>query len=349
MSDTAAFFATKKKKGKKKAFKSFNANKIDASTITSTVHVDAPAVTGGADNNDSSTTQIDSNAVPYLTNEKTNKDDDGWEDPIVTVAPTSNVKKNAVAELLDMNALRNERMDQDNIAERMRVEETKAALAAARTGMKNEAKRLKEIEENKRNAEEERKAAIERKRQEKEQEAFSSGGGGGNRFGVAAANVGGVKWVPPHMRGAKTRVTGSAISSGSSKLVDTKDAMDFPDLASANAAVEAEKKQEKERLERQRQKAKKPSIKPGWGAPISKSMKINKEQEKETKKDPEPTVTESTSAAAPAPAPTSAENKPLPSDDGSSSVANTPSAVTPKKVPLKKKKKKKDLSTFKPS
>eukprot|EP00594_Rhizosolenia_setigera_P001539 CAMPEP_0178944970 /NCGR_PEP_ID=MMETSP0789-20121207/3466_1 /TAXON_ID=3005 /ORGANISM="Rhizosolenia setigera, Strain CCMP 1694" /LENGTH=343 /DNA_ID=CAMNT_0020624791 /DNA_START=46 /DNA_END=1077 /DNA_ORIENTATION=- len=342
MSDTAAFFATKKKKGKKKAFKSFNANKIDASTITSTVHVDAPAVTGGADNNDSSTTQIDSNAVPYLTNEKTNKDDDGWEDPIVTVAPTSNGKKNAVAELLDMNALRNERMDQDNIAERMRVEETKAALAAARTGMKNEAKRLKEIEENKRIAEEERKAAIERKRQEKEQEALSSGGGG-NRFGVAAANVGGGKWVPPHMRGAKTRVTGSVISSGSSKLVDTKDAMDFPDLASANAAVEAEKKQEKERLERQRQKAKKPSIKPGWGAP---STKINKEQEKETKKDPEPAVTESTSAAAPAPAPT--ENKPLPSDIGSSSAANTPSAVTPKKAPLKKKKKKKDLSTFKP-
>lgn len=324
MSDTAAFFATKKKKGKKKTFKSFNANKIDASTITSTVHVDAPAVTGGADNNDSSTAQIDSNAVPYLTNEKTNKDDDGWEDPIVTVAPTSNGKKNAVAELLDMNALRNKRMDQDNIVERMRVEETKAVLAAARTGMKNEAKRLKEIEENKRIAEEERKAAIGRKRQEKEQEALSSGGGG-NRFGVAAANVGG-KWVPPHMRGAKTRVTGSVISTGSSKPVDTKDAMDFPDLASANAAVEAEKKQEKERLERQRQKAKKPSIKFGWGAPSSKPMKINKEQEKETKKDPEPTVTESTSAAAPAPTPT--ENKPLPSDIGSSSAANTPSAVT---------------------
>ena len=36
MSDAAAFFAAKKKK--KKGFK-FNANKIDASTVTTTVHV----------------------------------------------------------------------------------------------------------------------------------------------------------------------------------------------------------------------------------------------------------------------------------------------------------------------
>ena len=37
MADAAAFFA-KKKKGKKKAFK-FNANNVDASTVTQTVHV----------------------------------------------------------------------------------------------------------------------------------------------------------------------------------------------------------------------------------------------------------------------------------------------------------------------
>jgi hypothetical protein len=36
MADTAAFFANKKKK--KKAFK-FNANKIDAATVTPAVHV----------------------------------------------------------------------------------------------------------------------------------------------------------------------------------------------------------------------------------------------------------------------------------------------------------------------
>jgi len=34
---TAAFFANKKKK--KKSFKGFNANKIDVSTVTQTVHV----------------------------------------------------------------------------------------------------------------------------------------------------------------------------------------------------------------------------------------------------------------------------------------------------------------------
>jgi hypothetical protein len=39
MADAAAFFANKKKK--KKAFK-FNANKIDAATVTSTVHVYVP-------------------------------------------------------------------------------------------------------------------------------------------------------------------------------------------------------------------------------------------------------------------------------------------------------------------
>jgi hypothetical protein len=38
MADAAAFFAKKKKAGKKKPFK-FNANTIDASTVTQTVHV----------------------------------------------------------------------------------------------------------------------------------------------------------------------------------------------------------------------------------------------------------------------------------------------------------------------
>ena len=38
MADTAAFFASKKGGKKKKAFK-FNANLVDASTVTHTVHV----------------------------------------------------------------------------------------------------------------------------------------------------------------------------------------------------------------------------------------------------------------------------------------------------------------------
>jgi hypothetical protein len=37
MSDTAAFFANKKKK--KKAFKGFNANLVDVASVTQTVHV----------------------------------------------------------------------------------------------------------------------------------------------------------------------------------------------------------------------------------------------------------------------------------------------------------------------
>ena len=37
LSDTAAFFANKKKK--KKAFKGFNANLVDVASVTHTVHV----------------------------------------------------------------------------------------------------------------------------------------------------------------------------------------------------------------------------------------------------------------------------------------------------------------------
>lgn len=40
MADTADFFAKKKKgKGKKKTFKSFNANKLDVSAVSSSTHV----------------------------------------------------------------------------------------------------------------------------------------------------------------------------------------------------------------------------------------------------------------------------------------------------------------------
>jgi len=48
----------------------------------------------------------------------------------------------ATTELLDMKALEKKRNEEDDIAERMRVEETRAQLAAAKEGMAKQAERL---------------------------------------------------------------------------------------------------------------------------------------------------------------------------------------------------------------
>ena len=56
----------------------------------------------------------------------------------------------ATTELLDMKALEKKRNEEDDIAERMRVEETRAQLAAAKEGMAKEAERLQAEKEAKR-------------------------------------------------------------------------------------------------------------------------------------------------------------------------------------------------------
>lgn len=125
----------------------------------------------------------------------------------------------------------------DNIAERLRVEETKAQLAAAREGM-------------------ERQAASLRLEQETKKAAAASGGGvagsGGIRGGRGGGTgAGGGIWLPPHLRntggitssggiGSSTTM-GSLRSRMTHQKLDVADNELFPDLASAEKILEASK------------------------------------------------------------------------------------------------------------
>lgn len=314
MSDAAAFFAKKKKKKGKKAF-SFNANKVDVSAVTSNIHVDAPAVSSEAE-------------VPSSLNQmsiaKNNDNTGDWDESAQVAKATTAATGAGPSELMDMKALELKRNEQDDIAERLRVEETKAQLAAAKAGMEKEAQRLKEEKEFKTV----KKAANTAPR--------PSGLGG---LGGGAGGNG--KWVPVHMRNsaASRPAMGGSSMGGSSRFgnvsgvsttgyqrkVDTNDDMLFPDLgavaAADKAAEEVEEQKRKEALRvsaaarKQRNAAK-------------KAAEAEKEAEEETPVEPTP-------APAPVPAPAPAP-------------APTPAAA-PAPIKKKSKKKKKDLSTFKPT
>mmetsp|Transcript_6531 Transcript_6531/g.7465 ORF Transcript_6531/g.7465 Transcript_6531/m.7465 type:complete len:320 (+) Transcript_6531:93-1052(+) len=317
MSDAAAFFASKKK-SKKKAFK-FNANKVDAATVTTTVHVDAPALSTDAEAISVGATLASTSIAENDSNQNTNNTKsnvgtaDGpsssaggqWDDEALA-ASYSRKGLNAVvstAEVLDMKAFDAKRRDQDDIAERMRVEETKAQLAAAREGMEREAQRLKQERE--------------KKQEESKKPDVPRSGGGLGGFG------GGSKWVPPHMRagGGLTRVRMGSNLPAALKKLDTQDADLFPDLALAEKILEQQRGQENVAYKVQ----KKTPVGGGatWG---SRPPIVRPKQAPETKtKPPEP---ELKVYAPPTPTP-------------------QPTSVVEKKKPTKKKKK--DLSTFKPS
>lgn len=229
------------------------------------------------------------------------------------------------AELLDMKALDLKLSDQTDIQEKLRVEENKAKLAAAREAMEKEAQRLKEEKER------------------KEQESANK-----PRFGTAAAGLsaaaGGSKWLPPHMRGGSTSLASrlGSVGPGSQKL-DTEDENLFPDLAAADAILE-------------KQKAQGPAYKVPKKTPVSGGTAWGSKPEPSTKKAEEPpsepdqatqeqepkaAEPEETGAAAPA---SVAET------DTVDKSASTVSTTTAAKAPIKPtKKKKKDLSTFKPT
>jgi len=388
MADTAAFFAKKKKGGKKKGFKAFNANKIDVSAVSSTVHVDAPAISSSADGDlggvsstmaatSLSTEPAESGAGSTMDTKASgpSASSEQWDDealaakmtrgPAVT---TASAKKGAgVTELMNMQELESKRREEDDIAERMRVEETKAALAAAKEGMEREAERLRVEQEAKKKAQQD--AAI-----------------GKPRFGAAAAAVGGSlgsdsaaaapsssgKWVPPHMRGGASAGGGSNAAGGVSsafsssagsgfrggggssmgggltssstyqRKVDTQDENMFPDLATADAIVQQQQKQTQAMPRR---------TKPGtsaWGAA--------------KKSPPAPSPAAPAPAPQPAPVPKPAPpaitepptktDKPATTPSATASTAAPPAAAPKTDVGAglkKKKKKKKDLSTFKPS
>lgn len=348
MADTAAFFA--KKKTKKKKFKAFNANKIDASAVTNLEHVDAPEISEDVTTSLGGLSGLGS-AAPTPgggTDDKTNTDgDDQWADNTSgggwgssTNKPTTTSSGPKIAELLDMRALNTMRSAQDDVAERLRIEETKAALARAKEGMAKEAERLV--------AEKEAK------------EARASGkpmGGGGSLSSMAGGSGG--KWVPAHMRntgggsrfGSVTRGPASMDGAGGfQKSVDMASEELFPDLADADKIVadkEAELKKEQDRMSAASSGG--PTMAPaGWGSrkPLNlaappaerKALKLTSKKTEESstteevKKEESTPAVEETKTETPTPAPVPV-------------AAAAPVEDKPKKV--LKKKKKKDLSTFK--
>lgn len=342
MSDAAAFFAKKKKGGKKKSFKSFNANKIDASAVSSTVHVDAPAISAASKTVDIPAASTTTQSPPSTTNGSNaqasntpNLVEEEWETP-VPKTPSSSVvipKKSQITELLDMNALEAQRREQDDVAERMRVEATKAALASAREGMEKEARRLKEEEEFK----------LVKGKAPVADTNRSAGGGGGT------------KWVPPHLRGGASAALGNSRMMmnkvrGKAASIDTKDAMDFPDLASANAAIDEQKRLEREQMEKQRLRAanRKSGITP-WGSQRLGNRGASNNSSSKTKGASKATKEAVADVNPPSP-PRKEEAPPAPTVAPPAAPVVSPVATTESvEFKKKKKKKKKDLSTFKAS
>lgn len=224
-------------------------------------------------------------------------------------------RKGAVAgnatELLDMKALESKRREHDDVAERLRVEETKAKIAAAREGMEREAQRLKE-------------------EREKKDEAMKPE--------TPAAGLGGVggKYVPRHMRagvGGLSRMRMGAAGMPSQRL-DTQDESLFPDLASADKILEKQKNQVAYKV------PKKTAV--GGGATWGSRPAVPKQPAKAVVKEAIPPKVE------PSVDPPKAKASETPKAQ-SDNVSPASEAATSAVVPKKKKKKKKDLSTFKPS
>eukprot|EP00577_Skeletonema_sp_RCC1716_P018950 CAMPEP_0113408406 /NCGR_PEP_ID=MMETSP0013_2-20120614/20590_1 /TAXON_ID=2843 ORGANISM="Skeletonema costatum, Strain 1716" /NCGR_SAMPLE_ID=MMETSP0013_2 /ASSEMBLY_ACC=CAM_ASM_000158 /LENGTH=330 /DNA_ID=CAMNT_0000294441 /DNA_START=44 /DNA_END=1036 /DNA_ORIENTATION=+ /assembly_acc=CAM_ASM_000158 len=329
MADTAAFFASKKKKGTKKKFKAFNANKIDANSVLSSTHVDAPEMSEGV-------------SGLSLGGAKAGDNDDWDESQAVAwgsnAAATNSGADSKVSELLDMQALEVKRNEEDDVAERLRVEETKAQLARAKEGMAKEAERL---------------AAEKAQKEAKAAERAAGGPATGGR------------WVPAHMRSSGGGVSvggggGGGLSSANEEL--------FPDLASADKILADKERQEEE--ERKRSSSSQPIRAPsGWGSRMTggsaataaptqrkplnlapapaerKPLNLTPAPaaEKAEAVDTKETVVEKTEdkpATETSPPAAAAAVKPAPA------AAATPTPAPEKKKVLKKKKKK-DLSSFK--
>lgn len=318
MADAAAFFAKKKKK--KKTFK-FNANTIDASQVTNTIHVDAPALSNNAD-------VVPTTGALPLQPDSAN-DADKWDDAALAaktrkgaavVVPAGATTKDLVVETKALSLkTRTGGNEQEDIAEKLRVEETKKKLAAARKGMELEAQRIKE-------------------EKEKKEELVTS-----SRFGAAAAASGGGKWVPSRMRngGGPSMGWGSRMSSSGNQKVNTEDENLFPDLAAADAILE------KQKAEQPAYKA--PTKTPvgggaSWAAPSAPKarpkLNLKKKAVVEAPKEEAPATVEEPAKTEAAPPAEPAAKAPAPEPAPAEAAAAAPTALKPKK------KKKKDLSTF---
>lgn len=312
----AAFFANKKKK---KIFK-FNANLVDVNSLAAKTHVDAPALSTeepalsskentSAAVNPAVTAQAaaatPTHSAPPTTGPSGSTEDSQWQDSTTTATATTSAVNTTVAPaeavVLDMKSLQTSK--QANIAEKMRIEATKAALAAARQGMEREGQKLE---------------AAKMEKAAKQQQAPDAAAGGGGR------------WMPAHLRGGlASRMTASRLPGGGQK-VDTSSAELFPDLQQADKILE-----QKERAQAASVKHVPKKTPVGGGANwASKAVTRPKAAAK-----PE-VVTPAVEAAAaeavaPAPAPEPVVAAPV----------IKPSLATRKSAT---KKKKKDLSTFKP-
>mmetsp|Transcript_62887 Transcript_62887/g.153116 ORF Transcript_62887/g.153116 Transcript_62887/m.153116 type:complete len:359 (+) Transcript_62887:151-1227(+) len=355
MADAAAFFANKKKK--KKGFKGFNANKIDAATVTSTVHVDAPLMSTDADVQEGG--ELMNGAAGTAAEATKDAQADQWDDEAlaaqtvkrtvvvpVTVKPAAGsaaggTTQQKTRDLLDMKSLDLKGNEEEQIAEKLRIEENKNKLAAAREGMEREAQRIKEEKE------------------KKEQEAADKAS---NRFGAAAASVGGPggsKWVPSRLRDGGASRWGSAASGGfggGSQKVDTEDQELFPDLAAADAMLE---KQKQDQVAYQPPKKTPVGGGASWASSAAKPTsrpKLNLKPKAKTAEEESTTATTDNAPAALEPAsepseaaPAPAANSPAPAPAADTApAASTTAASTAAPAPIKpiKKKKKKDLSTF---
>ena len=366
MADTAAFFA--KKKTKKKKFKAFNANKIDASQISTDVHVDAPEISAeevvAAGLGGLSVAGRSAGASP-----DEGGGDDQWADNTATwglggAAPAAAGGTSKVAELLDMRALSEQRKGEDDVAERLRIEETKAQLARAKEGMAKEAERMA--------AEKEAKEA---KKQGGGPVAPSGGLGGGGAGG---------KWVPSHMRGGgggssirgpasmpSVRGPASMDGSGFQRPVDTACEELFPDLADADKIMKEKEEREAKEVAANTVSSSQPVRAPaGWGARMGppggvspapaqrRPLNLTKPAERKPLNLSAPSQKEEPAVAKvePAPAPAADEKPKKEEESEPEKKSPEPSAPKPEAAPTPaapkvekklKKKKKKDLSTFK--
>lgn len=252
-------------------------------------------------------------------NDKGSSGGDQWDDEALAATltrKTATTGAGTTSELMDMKKFDPKVNEQDDIAEKVRVEQNKAQLAAAKEGMEREAARLKE---------------------EKEKKAEAAAPATASRFAAAAAGGAGGKWVPPHLRGGglpRIRMGGGATSG----RVDTQDEELFPDLASADAIIKQQEGQQQAAF----RVVKKTPV--GGGATWGNKSKLQQPAKAKTPpraESPKKDVAPEPEAAPPAPAAPSPE-KPKTTTAEPAATA----AAAPKKT-LGKKKKKKDLSTFK--
>lgn len=159
--------------------------------------------------------------APALSNEhdvvvetpETKESNSEWDEQ--AVVGTSNQFRNASDAVLDFKVNSGNGTDTDDIASKLRVQETKAQLAAAREGMEREALKLKE----------------EREKKEKAKEEASKSTGGGL-----------AKWIAPSLR-RQMGTSGDPSRPRMGGKLNVEDEELFPDLAAAGKILEQKEKE----------------------------------------------------------------------------------------------------------